>query len=232
VERPRIAIKGRAGGDDCPYCRDALAGRGAVCATCLAVHHVECWLEHGRCAGCGWTKALMPPEAVPAAPVAPSRAPPEPVPGLKVTPLCDLEEACLLLGAREAEVRGLIAAGALRPRQGGERLLFEREQLALVRGRLTELRHREAFQDAARRRRRRLVREALALGCFGVASAAIPVGGALAYGGPGVGLGVLGFYLLVGVLLLLQPDRRGADRPDAPPAPPPTDRGPGAAPPA
>lgn len=37
-------------GADCPYCREALGGREPMaCAQCGMQHHVECFLEHGRC---------------------------------------------------------------------------------------------------------------------------------------------------------------------------------------
>lgn len=35
---------------DCPYCREALGGSEPIaCAQCGTQHHVECFLEHGRC---------------------------------------------------------------------------------------------------------------------------------------------------------------------------------------
>jgi hypothetical protein len=43
----------------CPFCHDevAVADR-AVCAACLAVHHLECWTEHGACSACAGEQVL------------------------------------------------------------------------------------------------------------------------------------------------------------------------------
>lgn len=121
----------------CPYCRDELAREaGALCATCLAVHHVECWRAHLRCASCGHSKGLLPPDA-------PKPAEPVPVVTVKVgvRARCDREEAALLLGARPAEVEWLIAKGHLQALQG-DREAFHREDVLALRERLPELRDR------------------------------------------------------------------------------------------
>jgi len=50
----------------CVYCRDGLeVASAAYCASCLAVHHPECFQEHGTCAapGCGelqWVRSSAP----------------------------------------------------------------------------------------------------------------------------------------------------------------------------
>lgn len=43
----------------CAFCHDQvqLLDR-SVCAICLAMHHLECWREHGSCAACRATKVL------------------------------------------------------------------------------------------------------------------------------------------------------------------------------
>lgn len=43
----------------CAFCHDQVeVSDRAVCATCLAMHHLECWREHGVCANCSAAKAL------------------------------------------------------------------------------------------------------------------------------------------------------------------------------
>lgn len=49
----------------CAYCHAALArDEAAFCAACLAPHHEECWVEHGRCTapGCAETRVVRPRE--------------------------------------------------------------------------------------------------------------------------------------------------------------------------
>ena len=43
----------------CPFCHDTVEVQDrAVCATCVAVHHLACWTEHGACAACGGEQVL------------------------------------------------------------------------------------------------------------------------------------------------------------------------------
>jgi hypothetical protein len=43
----------------CPYCHDKAEAEDRVaCASCLAVHHADCWSESGRCAACAGEQAL------------------------------------------------------------------------------------------------------------------------------------------------------------------------------
>lgn len=49
----------------CAYCHGALArDEASFCAACLAPHHDECWVEHGRCTapGCAETRVVRPRE--------------------------------------------------------------------------------------------------------------------------------------------------------------------------
>jgi tetratricopeptide (TPR) repeat protein len=49
----------------CAYCHAALArDEASFCAACLAPHHDECWVEHGRCTapGCAETRVVRPRE--------------------------------------------------------------------------------------------------------------------------------------------------------------------------
>ena len=50
----------------CPFCHDRVdrADR-AACARCLALHHLACWTEHGRCASCRERRVLTQPELPP-----------------------------------------------------------------------------------------------------------------------------------------------------------------------
>jgi hypothetical protein len=49
--RPPVALRG-CGAGRCAYCHDQVAVEDrAACASCHAVHHVDCW--EGRCASCG-----------------------------------------------------------------------------------------------------------------------------------------------------------------------------------
>jgi hypothetical protein len=55
----------------CSFCHDGLSRQEAVfCSGCLAPHHEECFLEHGRCsaAGCGETEIVRPSRPVETAP--------------------------------------------------------------------------------------------------------------------------------------------------------------------
>ena len=68
----------------CAYCHDDLSlEERRFCASCLAPHHAECWIEHGLCSapGCGQVRVLRPelPEAE--APLAPERRSREKKPG-------------------------------------------------------------------------------------------------------------------------------------------------------
>lgn len=47
----------------CVYCHDDLSlEERRFCASCLAPHHAECWIEHGLCSapGCGQVRVLRP----------------------------------------------------------------------------------------------------------------------------------------------------------------------------
>jgi len=44
----------------CPYCREEVAGETRVCGTCDALHHAECWAEHGGCSVFGCAEAPRP----------------------------------------------------------------------------------------------------------------------------------------------------------------------------
>lgn len=60
----------------CAYCHDDLRrAEAACCAACLAPHHPDCFLEHGRCAapGCQETRTLRAGEPAPAASATPPR---------------------------------------------------------------------------------------------------------------------------------------------------------------
>lgn len=49
----------------CAYCHASLLrDEASFCAACLAPHHVECWVEHGRCTapGCSETRVVRPRE--------------------------------------------------------------------------------------------------------------------------------------------------------------------------
>src|SRR5260370_1051990 len=44
----------------CAYCHAAVAREGrAACATCLAVHHADCWTADDRCAACAGSAVLV-----------------------------------------------------------------------------------------------------------------------------------------------------------------------------
>lgn len=50
----------------CPYCHERVEAGGAewvACRSCLGRHHVACWAESGRCAGCGLEEHLQAGEA-------------------------------------------------------------------------------------------------------------------------------------------------------------------------
>lgn len=129
----------------CPYCRGEFEREaGALCTTCLAVHHVECWRAHLRCASCGHAKGLLPSRGAPGP--QPAAAPGLP---LDVRARCDEEEATLLLGVRPEELAWLIAKGHLVPQQGPRGRSFERAAVLEVRGRLPRLRD---LMNPARRR--------------------------------------------------------------------------------
>lgn len=188
-----------------------------MCVSCLAVHHAECWLEHGRCAGCARTRALMPPE------VAVPRAKPEEPPPLvvRVEPLVDEEEARLIVGARSAaEIRGLAVSGLLPVAQwvpgpdGVEAPRYSRRELKKLRKQLVATRRRHAARVAAQGAVDRL----LWLGLKGVGSAAfllvLTIAGALLGDGMGaiglLGLGVVLVGLVAWAVALNR--RRGSDR--------------------
>ena len=59
-QKERIRFKGH---NRCPYCHDSVReiSERAACAHCLAVHHIGCWREHGRCASCAADEPLLPP---------------------------------------------------------------------------------------------------------------------------------------------------------------------------
>lgn len=43
----------------CAFCHTGVEiGDRAICATCLAMHHLECWREHGSCATCATRRVL------------------------------------------------------------------------------------------------------------------------------------------------------------------------------
>jgi len=58
VEKIKVEGPGRR----CPYCHDAVEEvvERAACQQCLAVHHVGCWRELGRCGACAHEQALLP----------------------------------------------------------------------------------------------------------------------------------------------------------------------------
>lgn len=61
MERPPLDIEVARGPTHCPWCRDAIAPEDEIvaCGSCGARHHEECHLEHGRCAACQSTDALV-----------------------------------------------------------------------------------------------------------------------------------------------------------------------------
>jgi len=61
VERERVKV--RSGPGRCAYCHDAVeAAERVACATCLAVHHADCWEADARCAACAEATPLVPRE--------------------------------------------------------------------------------------------------------------------------------------------------------------------------
>jgi len=70
VEKIKVEGPGRR----CPYCHDAVeaVAERAACQQCLAVHHVGCWQELGRCGACAHEAALLPAGVTSATPPRPA----------------------------------------------------------------------------------------------------------------------------------------------------------------
>lgn len=61
VPRERAARRAAELSARCPFCRDEIqveAVGWTCCSLCLSRHHMECWREHGCCAGCGGDQNL------------------------------------------------------------------------------------------------------------------------------------------------------------------------------
>ncbi len=106
----------------CPYCRFPLKEGVAIeaCASCGAVHHIECWQDNGGCSVTGCVNGpsnttathVIPPAAVPATVAAAYAAPPPPPPASKPPPPTSdrrFPTAAVIAGAI---IVALIGAGA------------------------------------------------------------------------------------------------------------------------